>query len=54
MDEDIYILATCGNILKGFCEIVFKQKFDKLLNIGEEESGVCIKMSDLGLKLSHF
>ena len=50
----IYILVTCDKILKGFCGIVFKQKFNKLLNIGEEESAVCIKMSDLKLKFSHF
>ena len=50
----LYILVTCDKILKGFCGIVFKQIFDKLLNIGEEESAVHIKMSDLELKFSHF
>ena len=54
MCMEIYLIGTCAEILDKFYKIVFPRKFKKDANTDEEESAVCLKMSDLVVKLNHF
>ena len=53
MCMEIYLIGTCAEILDKFYKIVFLEKFEKVANTDEQESAVCLKMSNLGVKLSH-
>ena len=51
---EIYLIGACAKNLVKFYKLVLPGNFEKVSNMDEEESAVCLKMSDLGVKLSHF
>ena len=42
---EIYLIEMYTAILDKSYNIIFSAKFDKIVNMGEEESTLCIKMS---------
>ena len=47
MGRKVHILGTSCKLLKRFCAIVFEQKFNKVLNLGEEDPLLRIRLCDL-------
>ena len=51
---EIYLIGTYAEILDKFYKIVFSAKFDKVVNMGDQDSRLCFKMSVSGETLTHF
>ena len=47
-------MRTYAEMLDKFYKIVFSAKFNEVVNMGDEDSTLCLKMSVSGEKLAHF